>query len=243
MRAPVVIAIGIVAFVAGIAYFAPAGILAIATDNGGSIRLANIEGRLWAGRASLFYDGWPAGRLRWSFDPGSLLRATLGFGWRIDDPGYALSGTADLAFGGIDLDAGGRVGTVAVDRILSPYHIAAAGSLEIDRLDARLSHDLRLQAIEGAVSWTGGAVAYRLAGSEHRVTLPPLDAHIETVAGEPILTASAATEDIPLLRLRLDHEGWAHIGITQRFTELVGMPWPGNRPGDAVVIEVAEKVL
>ena len=243
MRAPVVIAIGIVAFVAGTVYFAPAGILAVATDNGGSVRLANIEGRIWAGRASLFYDGWPAGRLRWSFDPGSLLGASLGFDWRIDDPGYAVSGNTELGFGGIGVDAAGQVGAVAVDRILSPYQIAAAGVLEIQRLDARLTHDLRLRAIEGIVSWTGGAVAYRLAGSEHRVTLPPLDARIETVAGEPVLTASAATEDIPLLRLRLDREGWAHIGITQRFTELVGMPWPGNRPGDAVVIEVGEKVL
>lgn len=243
MRAPVVIAIGIVAFVAGAVYFAPAAILAVAADDGDAVRLSNIEGRLWAGRASLFYDGWPAGRLRWSFDPGSLLGATLGFDWRIDDPGYAVSGRAEFAFGGIGVDAAGQVGAVAVNRILSPYHIAAAGVLEIHRLDARLTRDLRLRAIEGTVWWTGGAVAYRLAGSEHRVTLPRLDARIETVAGEPVLTASAATGDTPLLRLRLDREGWAHIGITQHFTELVGMPWPGKRPGDAIVIEVAEKVL
>ena len=141
MRAPVVIAIGIVAFVAGAVYFAPAAsqILAVAADDGDAVRLSNIEGRLWAGRASLFYDGWPAGRLRWSFDPGSLLGATLGFDWRIDDPGYAVSGRAEFAFGGIGVDAAGQVGAVAVNRILSPYHIAAAGVLEIHRLDARLN--------------------------------------------------------------------------------------------------------
>ena len=243
MRAGHVIAIGIAGFLAGAIYLAPAGLVGVAVGDAGPARLSSIEGRLWDGRASLLFDGWPAGRLDWSFDAAGLLHGRLRFDWRIQDPGYHLGGEADVGFGGTALHATGRVGPILIERTLAPYDIAVGGVLEFSRLAVQASHDLVPETVEGAVHWTGGPVGYRLAGRDFRTDLPPLDGRVETVAGEPFLSVHAAGEDVPLVRVRLDREGWAHIGITRRFTELVGMPWPGDGPADAVVIEVAENVL
>ena len=243
MRARHVIALGVATFVAGAVYLAPAGLVGAALGDTGPARLSDIEGRLWDGRASLLFDGWPAGRLRWSLDAAGLLDGRLRFDWRIEDPGYEVGGQGEVGFGVTAFDATGQVGPVLIERTLAPYDIAVGGALEISRLVVRASHDLVPRTIEGNLHWTGGPVGYRLAGRDFRTDLPALDGRIDTVEGEPVLTVRAAGEDVPLLRVRLDHEGWAHIGITRRFTALVGMPWPGGGPGDAVVLEVAEKVL
>lgn len=243
MRARHVIGIGVAGFLAGAVYLAPAGLVGVAVGDAGPARLSSIEGRLWDGRATLLFDGWPAGRLDWSFDAAGLLDGRLRFDWRIQDPGYHLGGKGDVGLAGTALDATGRVGPVLIERTLAPYDIAVGGALEISRLAVQASHDLVPETVEGALHWTGGPVGYRLAGRDFRVDLPALDGGIDTVGGEPVLTVRAAGENIPLLRVRLDREGWAHIGITQRFTEVVGLPWPGDGPSDAVVIEVAERVL
>lgn len=243
MRVTHAIAIGVATFLAGAVYLAPAGLVGAALGDEGPARLSGIEGRLWDGRASLWFDGWPAGRLRWSFDPAGLLDGRLRFDWRVEDPGYDLDGRGDAGFGGIAFDATGRVGPILIERALAPYDIAAGGALEITRLVVQASHDLVPRTVEGSLHWTGGPVGYRLAGRDFRADLPALDGRIDTVAGEPVLTVRATGDDIPLVRVRLDEEGWAHIGITQRFTELAGMPWPGGGPADAVVLEVGEKVL
>ena len=243
MRASHVIGIGVAAFPAGAVYLAPPGLVRVAVGDAGPARLSSVEGRLWDGRASLLFDRRPAGRLAWSFDAAGLLDGRLRFDWRIEDPGYGLDGRGDVGFGGTAFHATGHVGPMLIERTLAPYDIAVGGALEISRLEVRASHDLVPETVEGNLHWTGGPVGYRLAGGHFRTDLPPLDGRVDTVGGEPVLTVRAAGEDVPLLRVRLDREGWAHIGITQRFTELVGMPWPGGGPAEAVVIEVAEKIL
>ncbi len=243
MRARHVIAIGGAAFLAGAVYLAPAGLVRVAIGDAGPARLSSIEGRLWDGRASLLFDGWPAGRLAWSLDAAGLLDGRLRFDWRIQDPGYDLDGQGDVGFGGTAFDATGRIGPTLIETTLAPYDIAVGGALEISGFVVRASHDLVPETIEGNLHWAGGPVGYRLAGRDFRTDLPPLDGRIGTVGGEPVLTVHAAGEDVPLFRVRLDPQGWAHVGITQRFTELVGMPWPGGGPAEAVVIEVAEKIL
>ena len=243
MRAKHVIAIGVAAFLAGAVYLAPAGLVGVAVGDDGPARLSRIEGRLWDGRASLWFDGWPAGRLRWSFDPAGLLDARLRFDWRIEDPGYDLGGHGDVGVGGTSFNATGQVGPILIERTLAPYDIAVGGALDISRLVVRASHDLVPRTVEGSLHWKGGPVGYRLAGREFRANLPALDGRIDTVDGEPVLSVRAAGEEVPLLHVRLDDEGWAHVGITQRLTELAGMPWPGGGPADAVVLEVGEKVL
>lgn len=238
-----VAAIGVAAFLAAAVYFAPAGVAASLVGDRGPARLGSIEGRLWDGRASLFLEGRPAGQLRWSFDPTGLLDGGLRFRWRIVDPGYDLEGHAQVGWRTREIEASGRVGPILIERVLAPYRIAAGGVLDIAALSMVVSDAEERPAIRGKASWTGGPVGYRIAGRPHEARLPRLEADIETVGGEPVLLAHAAGEAVPLLRLRLDAEGWAHIGITQRFTELVGMPWPGDGPVDAFVLEVGEKIL
>ena len=243
MRARHVIAIGVAAFFAGAVYLAPAGLVRVAVGDAGPVRLSSIEGRLWDGRADLLFDGWPAGRLAWAFDAAGLLDGRLRFDWRVRAPGYDLDGHGEVGFGGTAFQATGRVRSMLIERTLAPYDIEVGGALEISRLVVWASHDLVPETIEGNLHWTGGPVGYRLAGRDFRTDLPPLDGRIDTVGGEPVFTVQAAGEDVPLFRVRLDLQGWAHVGITQRFTELVGMPWPGGGPAEAVVIEVAEKIL
>ena len=91
--------------------------------------------------------------------------------------------------------------------------------------------------------WDGGTVRYRMANQRHQRELPALLGKLQTTEGIPSITIRYEMEDTPLLQARLDNDGWVHVGITKRFTQLVGQPWRGNESDAAIVMEVSEKLL
>lgn len=235
--------LGLVAFLGFAVYMAPATLVRSIIGDSGPVVLAELQGRLWRGGASVLYQSYPVGQLEWSFDPGALLEGAVGFDWELIDPGHTASGQAHVGLRRMTLAATGTLYAASIDRTLEPYYIEAGGELNIARLYADFTHDLSSLAIEGELSWSGGDVRYRLSGRQHRATLPALFATIETTDGEPTLTARAEAIEAPLVRVRLDSEGWVNIGITKQFTKMVGQPWPGREPDHAVVLEVGEKLF
>jgi len=241
MRGVLIALAGLTAFAAAALYFAPAALVANVTPV--PARVWEVQGRILDGTARLAYDEHDLGRVAWQFDAAALADGALGLRWRLTGPTLVLAGTAHAGFADVLVTAAGGVEEAALARALWPYRIQLSGAIAIERLDLSFDHNLRPLRGAGRLEWQGGPVRYRLAGLGHSATLPPMAATLELADGEWHLVVKATDDPTPLIVSRLDAEGWAHIGITRRFTELAGLPWPGTATPEAVVLEVSERIL
>ena len=235
--------VGILALVGCIVYMAPATLLATALGDEGPIQLTEVRGSIWDGAAALEHEGQSLGSLSWQFDAGGLAHGEANFDWWLASTGHTLSGGARLGHAGLHCVAAGSVSGPAIRRILAPYWIETAGDVRIEHIRADLTYGLRLRAVAGELSWNGGAVRYRLAGERYQLDLPPLAGMLETVNAEPTLTVFAQEIDAPLLHVRLGADGWLSIGVTKQLTTMAGLPWPGNEPDHAIVMDVSERLF
>ena len=219
----------------------PARAIKLATDRVDGLALGTAEGRLFRGEADLRYRGQDLGRMTWSLRPGALLEFQLGTDWRIAHQDYTVSGTAAVGAGTTELAATGIIDALAVNRFLSQYHISLDGMFEVD--DIRVRVDAGEIATEGRLRWSGGRAVYRLSGETHDVQLPGMVGTMASAADQPGLDVVTLEDSLPLLNIRLDAEGWAHIGVTARLTSLAGNPWRDGDNEDAVVVTVSERLF
>lgn len=219
----------------------PARAIKLATDRVDGLVLATAEGRLFSGEADLAYRGQDLGRLSWSLRPGTLLDLQLGTDWRIAHRDYTVSGTAAAGVDTTEVAATGIINALAVNRFLSQYHISLDGMFEVD--DVRVRVDAGEVATEGRLRWSGGRAVYRLSGETHDVQLPGMVGTLASVADQPGLEVVTAEDSLALLNIRLDAEGWAHIGVTARLTSLAGNPWRDGDNEDAIVVTVSERLF
>ena len=235
--------VGVLALVVCIVYMAPATLLAMALGDKGPTRLTQVRGSIWDGAAALEHEGRSLGSLSWQFDAGGLAHGEANFDWGLAGTGHTLSGGVRVGLAGLHCSAAGTVSGATMRRILAPYWIETAGDVGIEHIRADVTYDLHLQAMDGALSWSGGEVRYRLAGEHYQMVLPPLAGMLETVNAEPTLTVFAQGVDAPLLHIRLGADGWLNIGVTKKLTKMAEFPWPGNEPDHAIVIDVSERLF
>lgn len=219
----------------------PARTIKLATDQVDGLALGTAEGRVFGGEAELAYRGQEIGRLTWSLRPGALLDFQLGTDWKIEHRDYTVSGTAAAGVDTTEVAATGIINALAVNRFLSQYHISLDGMFEVD--DVRVRIDAGEIATEGRLRWSGGRAVYRLSGETHDVLLPGMVGTLASVADQPGLEVVTAEDSLPLLNIRLDAEGWAHIGVTARLTSLAGNPWRDGDNEDAIVVTVSERLF
>ena len=219
----------------------PARTVKLATDRVDGLVLGAAQGWLFSGEADLAFRGEELGRMSWSLRPGALMDLRLGTDWIVVHPDYTVTGTAAVEVGATELAATGIINAQAVNRFLSQYHISLDGVFEIDGLRVR-QHSGEIAA-EGRLRWSGGRTVYRLAGETHDAVLPSMVGTLASVADQPRLEVVTADDSLPLLNVRLDADGWAHIGVTARLTSLAGNPWQDGDNEDAVVVTVSERLF
>ena len=231
--------IGLVAAVIFVAILLPARALTIATDRIDDVTLLGISGTLWHGEADVVYRGIEAGRLAWSVDWPALSQLRLGARWQLERGGHSLAGRAERGFDSAALTVAGSVAAADANALLDNYDIHTSGTLVVDHLSVYV--DGGALALAGQLRWSGGRTNYRLAGQNYDVELPPMIASLATQQGEAVLDARLEENNVPLLKGRL-RDGWVEVGITKRFTQLAGMPWPGNAADHAVVLTVEREL-
>ena len=219
----------------------PARSIKLATDRVDGLVFGTAEGRLYRGEADLAYRGEDLGRMTWSLRAGALLDLQLGADWKVVHSDYTVSGTAAIGVGTTELAATGIINARAVNRFLSQYHISLDGVFEMDGL--RVRQDSGEIAAQGRLRWSGGRTVYRLAGETHDAVLPDMVGTLVSVADRPGLEVVTADDALPLLSIRVDADGWAHIGVTARLTSLAGNPWRDGDNEDAVVVTVSERLF
>jgi hypothetical protein len=137
----------------------------------------------------------------------------------------------------------GLIEAETINRVLAAYNMNLNGTLHLRSVKATINKSEGQIRIQGDMRWDGGTVQYRMSNQRFQRELPALLGELQMVGGVPSMTVRSETDDTPLIRARLDNDGWIHIGITKRFTRLIGQPWQGNEPDPAIVMEVSEKLL
>ena len=204
-------------------------------------------GTLWRGQGELIAAAAPVGVLNWSFRPADLLRGVAGIDWRLVAADYDLTGTADQSTATVAVSVSGVVTSAAINSTLAPYLIGIAGDVTVDDVTVEVGSPpvapFDFAEADGQLHWQGGVVTYDLAGERQRVTLPPLRATLELRDGRPSATVTETDSTTPLIVAQLLANGYVKVGMTRRFTVLVGNPWPGSDPDHVVVLEVEEQLL
>ena len=235
------ILLGVLAFLVSAVVLMPASVARLATNRVDGLAMHAVGGTLWNGQASLAYRGEGIGALQWSFVPLGMLGGEIRVRWRLTDADLDLSGVAARGIGHALVNASGRIGAAAVNRVLERYDIVIGGDFEVT--DVAVASDTAVRA-SGTIAWSGGRTFYRLSGQNYDTALPAMIAEVRTVDGEHTLDAKLADDSAaPLIEVRINSAGWIEIGLTRRFAALAGRPWPIPGDDDAVVLMVEERLF
>jgi hypothetical protein len=237
------VVLGTSTFILCLVVFAPASLVPILLRDLGALTLTSPAGTFWRGYGDLGVAGTPLGRVAWTFSPSMLLGGQVGFDLDLSGADVQLRGRASTSFSTARADVAGTLATRVLAGVLARYDLHIPGDLTIEQLDIAAPYAARVPDVRGNLAWSGGNVAYRLSGRDHRVALPKLVGFIDSSAGGPSITVHQVDDKTPLLIGRIAQDGLATIGITKQFTQLLGEPWPGGEPDHAVVLEVGEKLF
>lgn len=235
--------LGLATFVVCLVLFAPAAPIRAGLQRIPGLLAGSPSGSMWNGSAEITYHGARLGRLSWSYRPQDLLRLRVGYRYALDGPFQRLEGVASLSATASTASVAGSVDATLLTDLLARYDISIGGEFNIpSALEVEAPHNGPPRAT-GELRWSGGPVQYRLSNVTHNITLPELVAYVETPATGPSATVYARNDDTPLLLASIQPDGWVSIGVTRRFTELVGQPWVGTQSPQTVVMEVQEKLF
>ena len=228
----------IVACPARVVCWASDGVCDHMADDG--IRLRALSGTVWDGRARISYGGEAFGELGWTYRPSGLLDGELLADWQLVDAAFHLSGAAAYDGSTMQLTVAGRIGAQAINRVLGQYEIRLSGDMEVRDAHAVWSDR---PAASGSLHWAGGRTWYSLSGVDYDVVMPPLTGNLSTVGDAYVLDVRMDDSQAPVMTARLTRGGTVSVGVTRRFLDLAGNPWPIAGDPDAVVITVEEQLI
>ena len=235
--------LGLVFFLSFLVIFLPASSIRFVTNTIPAIDFSPTEGSIWNGSGRLRVTKLYAGSLTWSVAPVQLVFGSLAIEWVLEDQTHTFGGAATIRLGSMAFSFDGLIEAATINRVLAPYNMNLNGALHLRSIKATINKSEGPIRIEGHMRWDGGTVLYHMSNQRFQRELPALLGELQMVEGIPSMTVRSETDNTPLIRARLDDDGWIHIGITKRFTRLIGQPWQGNEPDPAIVMEVSEKLL
>ena len=235
--------LGLVFFLSFLVIFLPASSIRFVTNAIPAIDFSTTEGSIWNGSGQLRVTKLYAGSLSWSVDPVQLVFGKLAIEWVLEDQTHTFGGAATIRLGSMAFSFDGLIEAATINRVLAPYNMNLNGALHLRSIEATIKKSEGPIRIQGHMRWDGGTVQYHMSNQRFQRELPALLGELQMVEGIPSMTVRSETDDTPLIRARLDDDGWVHIGITKRFTRLIGQPWQGSEPDPAIVMEVSEKLL
>lgn len=237
--------IGLIVFLIVAISVAPAGILNRIVSQTNVAELAHSRGSVWQGQADLMVQNTPLGQLNWDFEGTSLFKLQPTYQWTLQQEHWQLAGRAGSSMDLANLEISGEIDAQAANQWLAPYDISTSGNFSVQPTMISIAHNATMpQSLDGQIDWSGGLVRYTLSGLLSEANLPPLVAYLETnPAGEPQATVYAQNNQTPLLIATIGANGFAKVGISKRFTQLLNNPWPGSDPDHKIVIEIEEKLF
>ena len=210
--------LGLVFFLSFLVIFLPASSIRFVTNAIPAIDFSTTEGSIWNGSGRLRVTKLYAGSLSWSVDPVQLVFGKLAIEWVLEDQTHTFGGAATIRLGSMAFSFDGLIEAATINRVLAPYNMNLNGALHLRSIKATINKSEGPIRIQGHMRWDGGTVQYHMSKQRFPRELPALVGELQMVEGIPSMTVRSETDDTPLIRARLDDDGWVHIGITNRFT-------------------------
>ena len=205
------------------------------------LTIYSVGGTVWNGKTRFGFRDFPDSDLTWNLAPWPLFNGAADMQIDVKGIGHEIHSNVTLS------DNTGRLNNLR--GILDSEYINQAGR----RLGLQFTGELLLEEInivsdgawftemQGLIHWTGGQMLYRESVGFSAVTLPPLDGKLDLVAG--LLTLVISQQDLPLLTITLERDGWATVALKARLFDLVNLPWPNGNSADDTVLIIEENIL
>ena len=205
------------------------------------LTIYSVGGTVWNGKTRFGFRDFPVSDLTWNLAPWPLFNGAADMQIDVKGIGHEIHSNVTLS------DNTGRLNNLR--GILDSEYINQAGR----RLGLQFAGELLLEEInivsdgawftemQGLIHWTGGQMLYRESVGFSAVTLPPLDGKLDLVAGR--LTLVINQQDLPLLTITLERDGWATVALKARLFDLVNLPWPNGNSADDTVLIIEENIL
>ena len=205
------------------------------------LTIYSVGGTVWNGKTRFGFRDFPDSDLTWNLAPWPLFNGAADMQIDVKGIGHEIHSNVTLS------DNTGRLNNLR--GILDSEYINQAGR----RLGLQFAGELLLEEInivsdgawftemQGLIHWTGGQMLYRESVGFSAVTLPPLDGKLDLVAGR--LTLVISQQDLPLLTITLERDGWATVALKARLFDLVNLPWPNGNSADDTVLIIEENIL
>ncbi|WP_369602963.1 type II secretion system protein N [Hahella sp. SMD15-11] len=141
------------------------------------------------------------------------------------------------------LEAKGNISLESFNYLLSRYRLRLAGELDIHELHLTLNPDTGLPMdARGLMVWSGGPVQYPAGSQLQTADMPPLRGRISGQGGDVRLEVSTQ-DNQPVMRIRIDGLGTAHISVLKRLVDLAGAPWPNQVSPDTEVFKLRQRLM
>ena len=233
MNKTLLIATGLLSFLACILIMAPAGaVLGLLADDlrkqAPDLAYGNITGSIWRGAADAQYGRLPPVRVSWRLSPLPLLLGRAEGRAAITGQGVALAFSGSLHRSGLELSGlNGLVESDYINRVSRDYGLEVSGRFTVRNLNLRFANG-RFTRCNGALAWPGGPVRIQTPQRLYSVTLPPLAGRLATAdAGVQV---DIIGQGETLIRLRLKPSGWGEAAVNHAFMTLARLPLPGGGP-------------
>jgi general secretion pathway protein N len=238
-------AVGIVTFLIFVVLFAPAKVIwRIFEDDVSSplFTLSGLEGTVWRGSASLMGKFLPPGEIAWRINPLGLITGQLSTQLDLHGSFHELTASVALESNYVQVsELSGFIQGDAVNPLIDSYGLQVSGNLDLRDLGLHLI-DNWIGEISGNLLWSGGTVKYTTYRSAQLYELPPLTGDLALDTGNVILVIEDKIQELPVLAVQLDRNGWGKVALKGRLFDLAGQPLPISGEPDDVVLEVEEKM-
>ncbi len=132
-----------------------------------ALRLHNIHGSLWQGRADVVTDSLTLHNVQWTVKPMQLFLGRLQINLAVDDGDLQLTSTAQIAFNGaVTLrDTSGALPAAQLNRFLPMKGLQLSGDMQFDLAEVMVQQQ-QLQQLSGMVQWREAAVKTPMGATE-----------------------------------------------------------------------------
>jgi len=244
MKISAYLSIAVIAFLGFLIAFAPASVLWSVIEKDVSravpdLKVMSVGGSIWSGKTEIQFRQFPSSRLSWTISPLNILSGTGSIRIIAEGNGHSMELEADATPSEVDMKIpNGNLSSDYINRVSEQYGLIFAGNLSFNEV-FMATREAKLVDATGFAHWTGGRVF--VAGQSQPLDLPPLNG--ELLFADQLLVLNVTYQQLSMIKISLNEQGWATIAIKGRFFDIADLPRPDSTNPDETILLLEEKIL
>ena len=221
--------LGLTIFLGVVAWSLPAAAVwnLLGPNHTSGLQVADMQGSLWQGSASIKPDALPQLRLEWSVKFLPLLTGTAAADVRVRGEGAdgSFHIRHQLVSGRQSLAGDARVQSRYVNQVSVNYGLETSGEFTLSGLEAEVAEG-RLISAAGRLDWPGGVIHLQISGDLLTRVVPPLAAEISPDGSNILLNVT--TGSTPLMHVKVKPDGWVEVTVLNALLQTLDLPLTGG---------------